>query len=218
MRKSQKLKKHRLPHLTREDVNNPLFTLVELCCSETDLHHLRNDTLQFIRSTACQNSGFDEEDYGTMFFFYLRFLKHIELLYVLMHRYPDWSASTDSPFYRLEITGYSYTIVDDDFKGSTKLEFWKLGKEEVLDVSVFMRSFFKFRTLRQWQMTVDDLVQTVFSRETFSEYDNDAFQVYEYLEKLAEALFLAYEIHGKEYMLMHCADRFGINKKKLVDR
>ncbi len=217
MKKTQKLKKRNFTHLTQEEFGNPLLPLVELCCSETDLHYLRDDIHRFIRSTTCRNTGFDEDDYGEMFFFYLRFLKHIELIYLLMHRYPDWSASTNSPFYRLEIIGRSYTIYDDDCKGEKILRFRKLTKEEVLDVSLFMRSFFDFRTLPQWKETIDDLMRALFSEEPFSEYDSEAFQVYEYLEKLGEALFLAYEIRGKEYMLNHCADRFGIKKKKLVD-
>lgn len=217
MKKTQKLKKRNFIHLTQAEFDNPLLTLVELCCSETDLHYLRDDIHRFVRATTCRNTGFKEEDYGEMFFFYLRFLKHIELLYLLMHRYPDWKASTSSPLYRLEIIGRSYTIHDDDIKGISELRFWKLNKEEVLDVSAFMRSFFDFRSLSEWREIMDDLMRALFSKEPFSEYNPEAFQVYEYLEKLGEALFLAYEVHGKEYMLSHCADRFGIKKKKLVD-
>jgi len=217
MKKAKKLKRRNFIHLTQEEFDNPLLALVELCCSETDLHYLRDDIHRFIRATTCHNTGFREEDYGEMFFHYLRFLKHIELLYLLMLRYIDWKASTNSLLYRLENIGRSYTIHDDDNKRISELRFWKLSKEEVLDVSLFMRSFFDFRSLSAWKETLNDLVQALFSKESFSEYDHEAFLVYEHLEKLGEALFLAYEIQGKEYMLTHCADRFGIKKKKLVD-
>jgi len=217
MGKNQKPKKKTLSHLTPQEFDNPLLPLVQICCSETDIAYLRDDIHRFIRATTCRNIGFHEDDYGSMFYFYRRFLKHIELLYLLMHRYSDWQASKSTPFYQLRIIGYSYTIIDKDMKGETKLDFVKLSKEEVEDVSRFMQSFFNFRTLPQWLNTMDDLMESIFSAEPFSEYDSDAFHVYEYLEKLGEALFLSYEIRGKEYMLSHCADRFGIKKKKLVD-
>lgn len=217
MKKAKKLKWKHFRHLTSEEFDNPLLPLIELCCSETDLYYLREDTHRFIRATSCHNVDFDEENYGEMFFFYQRFQKHIELLYLLAHRYPDWKASIKSPLYQLKIIGRSYTLVDDDIKGETTLNFRKLSKNEVMDIGLFMNKFFNFMTLQEWRDTMDDLIRAVFSRESFSEYEPQAFHIYEYLEKLSEAMFLTYEIRGKAYMLEHHADRFGIKRKKLVD-
>ncbi len=102
-------------------------------------------------------------------------------------------------------------------KGERLLKFEKLAEEEVLDLCVFMRRLFKFRSLRSWYTEMDNLMESVFQDEPYPQDNEHAFEVFEQLEKLGEAMFLAYEIRGKEYMLSHCAERFGIKKKKLVD-
>ncbi|MEC3879816.1 hypothetical protein [Parapedobacter sp. 10938] len=213
----KKLKRRKFRHLTDEEFENPLIALVELCCSETSLDYTAEDTHRFIRATACRNSGFNGQDYGEMFFLYERFLKHIELLYVLMVRYPDWKTARESPLYRTEVVGLCREIYDEDMYKGTLVKFNKLTIDEFWDLRRFMEVFFTFKTLAEWQTTLDEMIRLVFSDESFSEYYDNAYQIFEYLDKLSEAMFLAYLIRGKSYMLSHCAERFGIKKKKLVD-
>ena len=215
--KVKKLKRWKFRHLTDEAFKNPLMPLVELCCSETSLDYVAEDTHRFIRATVCRNSGFDNQDFSEMYFFYERFLKHIELLYVLMVRYPDWKVAKHSPLYQAEVIGRSRTIDDDDMFGGTRMKFSKLAENEFWDLGDFMESFFAFQTLDEWRDILDDMIRMVFSDESFSTYNKNAYQIFEYLDKLSEAMFLAYIVHGKNYMLGHCAERFGIKKKKLVD-
>ena len=61
------------------------------------------------------------------------------------------------------------------------------------------------------------MMRCVFGTEAFTEYDTESFRTFDYLDKLGQALFLAYLIRGKDYMLGHCPGQFGIKKKKLVD-
>ncbi len=215
--KIKKLKKRNLRQLTGKEFKNPLLPLVELCCSETSLDYLVEDTHRFIRATSCEVSGFTASDFGEMLFFYERFLKHIELLYLFMSCYPDWRVSKDSPFYDIPVSTGRRTIYDADMFGGTYLKFHKLAENEFWDLRVFMESFFTFKPLREWRHTLDDMLYHVFSDETFPQYHTDAFQTFAYLDKLSEAMFLAYLIHGKPYMLSHCAEHFGNNKKKLAD-
>lgn len=215
--KIKKLKRRKFRHLTNEEFENPLIALVELCCSETSLDYVVEDTHRFIRATVCPNNGFSGQNYGEMFFLYERFLKHIELLYVLMVRYPDWKTAKESPLYRTKVVGFSREIYDEDMYRGTLVKFSKLTIDEFWDLRKFMEIFFDFKTLDEWQDTLDDMIRLVFSDESFSEYYDNAYQIFEYLDKLSEAMFLAYLIRGKDYMLGHCAERFGVKKKKLVD-
>ncbi len=217
MKTTKKLKLKDFRYLTKDVFNQPLEALVEFCCSSTNLSYWRQDIHEFIRATCCKNTGFDNNDYGNVHFTYQRLLTHLELFYLLMHHYPTWKTSTDNPLYSLTISGYYMVIHDEDMKGERLLKFEKLAEEEVLDLCVFMRRLFKFRSLRSWYTEMDNLMESVFQDEPYPQDNEHAFEVFEQLEKLGEAMFLAYEIRGKEYMLSHCAERFGIKKKKLVD-
>lgn len=214
MKMRKKLKK-RLKR--RMSDNHLLDKLIDFCCSQTTFTYWRDDIQQFIRATCCENTGFSGVDYGNMLFFYQRLRSHIDLLHELMECYPDWRTSFDSPFYQLTIMGNHITITDDDMQGGTTWKFNKLTKKEVLDLNVFMHDFFVFKSRQNWQHTLDLMLEMVFSSEPFSQDNPDAYQIFEFLEKLGEAIFLAYQIRGKEHMLNHHAERFGIKKKKLVD-
>lgn len=215
MKTRKKLKRH-LKDLMYKN-RHPLEELIDFCCSQTSFTYWRDDIQQFIRATCCENTGFKGEDYGNMLFFYRRLCVHIELLYTLMHSYPDWKTSFDSPLYQLTIIGGYIALTDEDMKSEPTLKFNKLTEREVLDLHSFMYDFFAFKSPSDWQHTLDNMLDMVFSSEPFSQDNPEAFQIFEFLEKLGEAIFLAYEIRGKEYMLSHYAERFGIKKKKLVD-
>lgn len=215
--KIKKLKRRKFQYLTKEEFDNPLLPLVALCCSETSLDYAVGDTHQFIRATNGRNTGFVGSDYANMYFFYERFCKHIELLYVLMHRFPDWKLAKDGPLYRVRVMGRAKEVYDGDMFDGTTMQFNKLSKTEFWDLRLFMKSLFAFKTLDEWRDTLDDMVRMIFGDESFSEYYDNAYQIFEFLDKLCEAMFLAYLIRGKDYMLNHCAKRFGIKKKKLID-
>lgn len=122
-----------------------------------------------------------------------------------------------SPLYQYEIHGHLKTIHDEDMYNGTTLKFEALNKAEFLDLRRFMTDFFEYKSLNKWWEIMQDMIETVFSEESFTEYHDDASQIFGYLDKLGEAMFLAYEIRGKAYMLEHYADRFGIKRKQLVD-
>lgn len=211
----KKLKRH-LKRLKRH--GHPLDELIDFCCSQTTLSYWRQDIHQFIRATCCDNTGFTGIDYSNMLFFYRRLYDHITLLYQLMSCYPDWKASLTHPLYQLTIIGHQITLIDEDMNdGDTTLKFNNLTKKEVLDLQSFMYRFFEFKSVIGWQHTLDNMLDSVFSNEAFSQDNPEAFQVFEFIAKLGEALFLAYEIRGKEYMLAHHAEHYGIRNKKLVD-
>ncbi|WP_353127341.1 hypothetical protein [Parapedobacter pyrenivorans] len=215
--KTKKPKWRHFNHLTKEEFENPLLPLLELCCSATSLEYHRSDIHHFARASCCHNTGFSPVDFSEMYFLYKQLSNHIELLYLLMHRYSEWQISLTSPLYQCEVQGLSKIIHDDDMFGGTTMHFEALSKAEFMDLSVFMNNFFKFKSLRSWRETMQELIEAIFSDESFSQYQHDAQQVFQYLDKLGEAAFLAYELHGKAYMLEHHADRFGIKRKKLVD-
>ncbi len=215
--KTKRLKRKNFRHLTDEEFENPLLPLVHLCCSETSLHHVVDDTHRFIRATTCQNTGFHSRDFADMYYFYERFGKHIEVLYLLMIRFPDWKTAKGGPLYEVSSKGNLHEILDEDMFGGTIMRFEKLATHEFWDLGKFMKSFFALKTLDEWRASLDEMIRFVFSDEAFPQYAPHSYEAFEHLDKLGEAMFLAYLIRGKDYMLNHCAERFGVNKKKLVD-
>lgn len=213
----KKLKRRNFWHLTDHEFENPLFPLVELCCSETSLTYVVDDTNRFIRAANCDNRGFSANDFGEMHFIYERFLKHIELLYIYQARYPDWTLADKGPLYRAKVIGLLREVHDEDMFGGTTMRFDSVTETEFWDLGVFMKNFFAFKNLDEWRDILDDLIRHILSEEVFSQDCRDATHIFEYLDKLSEAMFLAYLIRGKDYMLAHCAERFGIKRKKLVD-
>ena len=148
--KVKKLKRSAFRHLTDDEFKNPLRPLVELCCSETSLDYVTEETHRFIRATTGRNTGFVGVDYAEMYFLYERFCKHVELLYLLMVRFPDWQLAEDGPLYRVRVMGLSKEVHDEDMFRGTTMQFDKLTETEFWDLHQFMKSFFAFKTLASW--------------------------------------------------------------------
>lgn len=204
-------------HLGICEINDPLFPLVELCCNETSLAYYRNDINRFTRASCCHNVDFRPVDFGEMYYMYKRLSYQIELLFVLMHQHEEWKLSLSNPLYQCTVHGNYKIIHDEDMYEGTTMQFWALATTEFANLQLFMHDFFKFKSLGNWRRTMDGMFNLVFSEESFSEHDDDARHIFEYLDKLGEAMFVAYEIRGKAYMLEHYADRFGIKKDQLAD-
>ena len=203
--------------MERNQQTNPLDSIIDFCYCQTSLNYWRHDIQQFIRASCCQNTGFTGADYGNMLAHYRHLYEHIQSLHVLLYSYPDWKTSFNHPCYQLTVTGNFITIVDHDMKDDSTLKFSSLSKDEILNLQLFMRRFFEFKPLHGWLHTLDRMFEMVFSPETFAQGNPEAFKIFSFLEKLGEAIFLVYEIRGKEHLLAHHAEHYGIPRKKLVD-
>ncbi len=217
MKTIKMLKKRTFRHLDVSEIEDPLFPLMELCCSETTLDYYRREINLFTRASCCHNIKFRPVDFGLMYFVYNMLCKHMELLFVFMHRYNDWTLSPSTSLYQYQKIGNYKTVYDEDMYHGTTMEFKALNNAEFVDLKLFMDNFFQFQSLMNWRRTMDSMMDLVFSEESFGQLYDEAQQIFEYLDKLGEAMFLAYEIHGKAYMLEHHADRFGIKRGKPVD-
>src|SRR5690606_26801065 len=71
-----------------------------------------------------------------------------------------------------------------------------LNREEMNDIRVFLCDFFAFRSLSEWHEFIDELLIYAYKEGDeglFNDVDKP-FKVMAYFEKLAEAIFLIYEI------------------------
>src|SRR5690606_2815667 len=202
MAKPNKISPSRFRFLTKKEIKNPLYAVAEFCRNVTDLHGWRKDIDKIIRVSATNCVGLKRRDFSNMHFCWRELCRHIELIYVLKHTFNQWNIIPQSPYYELKRYPNVVIIYDDTLYGGTHFEFDRLPSQQVDDIGMFISKFFHFKSLRSWQLLMDKLLSTLFSETKLSDYAKYCGQeskIYQYLEKLTEAIFLHYIMKAKDH-------------------
>src|SRR3546814_5099738 len=83
------------------------------------------------------------------------------------------------------------------------------------DIGVFIKKFFGFKSLREWHKTMDDVLETFFEEYSLSDlvpYAKDQSKIFNYLEKLADAIFLVYATKARERIFKYYIKEFSLEK------
>lgn len=210
MKKTKKPHRKHFRYLTNEDIKNPLYAVAHFCRTETDLISWKDDVKSLIKESNITCGKISTSVADARLFNCNRILRHIELLYVLHTTIADWLINDKSRFYKIErMTGqvhkHWYFTRDDTL--DDMLHFKQFTAKEVGDFSIFLKNLFEFKTLRQWQQVIDDLLTSVLGQINFSEFTaywgTEQKKIFKYLKKIAEAIFFVYVLKAKEHIFKY---------------
>lgn len=218
MKTKRKLSHKHFRYLTKKDLDNPLYALANFCRVEIRLSTYLTVINKLTKASCLHPPKKIKIRKASDLSFYCEFIaKNIELLYVLNQTFDKWKLQEPSPYYHLEYGTYCncFLIADNSLFGGTTLYFKRLTKKEVKNIRIFTNKFFRFKSLREWYKLMEDLRSTIFDESSLSgfyAYENDDAKIFRYLEKLAEATFLIYEIKAKEHIFKHHVADFYLEK------
>ncbi len=216
MKNTEKLSHKHFRYLTKKEFKNPLYAVARICRIEISLYEYWSVINKLIRaSSTCPPKKIKTINASNLSFSCFQIMRNIELIYVLKSRFDNWELDQNSPHYHIEF-GISGAWIDDpSLSFDTSLYFKRLKKKEINNIGIFLSQFFQFKSLRKWYKLIEDIHTTFFGESRLSEYfayKNEDAKIFKYLEKLAEATFLIYEIKAKEHIFKHHVKDFYLEE------
>ncbi|MEC3881103.1 hypothetical protein [Parapedobacter sp. 10938] len=165
----------RFRHLSAEEIENPLTYIEELCERETALYYLNRDILDLVKTAYSYREEFFEGIHKSYAYNQIQVIKVVEILFVLYCG-------------KLDLKSGNVRSYENNFSC--------LNRDEMNDIRVFLDDFFAFHSLSEWHEFIDDLLIHAYKEGSEGLFNNvkEPFKVMAYFEKLAEAIFLVYEI------------------------
>ncbi len=169
------LSQARFRYLEASIVENPFRFIREFCDRATEMQYLKRDILDLLKTAYSYREEFYAGTSKSYAYNQIEFIKIVEVMYVLHVGDLDLKPGP--------IRSYVNRYVC-------------LDKSEQNDIRVFLSSFFTFHNLNEWLSVLDDLLIHAY-KEGDPDYftcEKEPFKTMAYLEKMAEAFFLVYEI------------------------
>jgi len=190
-------------YLKEEDIQTPLSFVKEFCSFETEVETFREEVHFLINAATTRKSDFNgkfyvnSEDYA----YNLRqMISVVEVLWIL-HHHPilQFNISETHPLYQKPPQKRAGIDVQKRINNNVA-NFRKLEDREINDISIFLDEFFSYRNLNEWRELLDDLLTYAYTNDSIFDgttllYESVAIR--EYLEKMAEAVFLIADISFK---------------------
>lgn len=215
MGKTKKLNHKGFRYLTKKEFKDPLYVIADFCRSICSLTGYKEDIKEIIYTSNASPHKRKPIEISNLLFSWKQLVKHIELLYVLAHKKVDWKIHSNITYHKQVISLNAHWIFDETLYSGTYLNFERLKLAEMKDIGVFIKKFFKFKSLRGWYMTMDDISETFFEDYSLSgliDYAEDQSRIFNYLEKLADAIFLIYATKARERIFKYYIKEFSLEK------
>lgn len=216
MGKTKKLNHKDFRYLTKKEFKDPLYAIADFCRSICSLTGYKEDIKEITYTSNASPHKRKPIEISNLLFSWKQLVKHIELLYVLAHKKVDWRIHSNITYHKQVINLNARWIFDKTlYGGTTYLNFEQLKLAEMKDIGIFIKKFFKFKSLRGWYMTMDDISETFFEDYSLSgliDYAEDQSRIFNYLEKLADAIFLIYATKAREHIFKYHVKEFGLEK------
>jgi len=215
MKTQKKLSHKYFRYLTKKEFKDPLYAIADFCRSTSSLNGYKDD----IKEIICTSNAFPQRrkpiKISNLLFSWKEIVKHIELLYILARKKVDWTIRSDTAYHKQIINLNARWVHDETLYGGAYLNFEHLKLAEMNDISVFIKKFFKFKSLRGWHRTMDEILETFFEDYSLSNlvhYAEDQSKIFNYLEKLTETIFLIYATKAREHIFKYHVKEFGLEK------
>lgn len=202
-------------YITKKEFKDPLYAIADFCRSICSLSGYKDD----IKKIICTSNAFPHRrkpmEISNLLFSWKQIVKHIELLYVLAHKKVDWTIRSDTAYHKQVINLNARWVHDETLYGGTYLNFEQLKLAEMNNIGVFIKKFFKFKALRDWYGTMDEILETFFEDTSLSDlfdYADDQAKIFNYLEKLPDTIFLIYATKAREHIFKYHVKEFGLEK------
>ena len=206
MKPTKKLSHKHLRYLTKKEFKDPLYAIAEFCRSTSSLSDYQADIADITHASDQYLRQLEPLKISNLLFSWRQIVKHIELLYLLSHKKIDWVVHPDEAHHKLTINLQAHWIHDSTLRGGTYLNFERLKLAEMRNISIFINKFFKFKSLRKWYRTMDEILETFFEEYSLSDlidYAEDRSRIFNYLEKLADAIFIIYATKARAHIFKY---------------
>ena len=165
----------RFRYLKADTLKNPFGFIREFCSLEMEMESLRQNILNLVKTAYSYHEEFYARPGKAYVYDQIEFVKVVEVMYVLYAG--DWDLGPGA----LRSYTNRYTCLTND---------------ELKNIRIFLDEFFSFHDLNGWLELLDDLLIHAYKEggpHYFTE-EREPFKTMAYLEKMAEAVFLVYEI------------------------
>lgn len=169
------LEQVRFRYLKVEQVADPIAYINNFCEQEATLDYFRQGVLDLLKTAYSHSEKFYSGASPSYAYYQQQLIRLIEISYVLTLRGDSFSFAED-------------TTLKNDYRCLDPLE--------RRDVSVFLDYFFEYKNLDEWCEYLDDILIHAYKEggAGYFDYDERPFKNIEMMEKLAEAVFLIYEV------------------------
>lgn len=165
----------RFRYLKGDAIKDPFSFIREFCSLEMEIESLKQNILNLVKTAYSYHEEFYTGPGKAYVYDQIEFIKVVEVMYVL--HASDWDLCPGA----LRSYTNRYTCLTD-------------GEQQ--DIRIFLDEFFSFHDLGGWLEILDDLLIHAYKEggpHYFTE-EREPFKTMAYLEKMAEAVFLVYEI------------------------
>ena len=215
MKKTTKLSREHFRYLTKKEFKNPLYEVADFCRSFTNLRDWKSATDKMIKVGCADTKRLKARDFSSLHFDWTKLVQHIDLLYLLKHQIKDWQIKQDSEVYDITFYPRQTIIYDPTLRDGTYMVFDRLKPKEIKNFGLFLDKFFNFMSCWEWQRTMDEWLSTFFDDNNlgmYTPYSDKASKIYDYIEKLSEAIYLVYVLKAKEHIFKHHVKDFYLEK------
>jgi|GEM_PF-1254570 len=188
-------------YLKEDAIENPFLFFREFCFTETDLELFRQDISAIIHAAGTKKTDHNGKFYKNSdeyVYNHRRIVEALEALWVLHHQSaPELSIQASHPLYQTTRWKRDGIDVEARLDGPAK-HYRKLDNMEINNIRLFLKDFFLHSDINEWRETLDDLLSYSHMDESIahesSYFSRELIPIAEYLEKMAEALFLIAEL------------------------
>jgi len=215
MKTQKKLSHKHFRYLTKKEFKDPLYAIADFCRSTCSLSGYKDDIKEIISTSNAFPHRRKPIEISNLLFSCKQIVKHIELLYVLSHRKVDWTVHPDATYHKQTVNLHAHWVHDETLYNGAYLNFERLKLAEMRDIGIFIKKFFNFKSLRAWYSTMDEISETFFEEYSLSglvHYAEDHPKIFNYLEKLADAIFLIYATKARERIFKYYIKEFSLEK------
>ncbi|MFC6102594.1 hypothetical protein [Olivibacter domesticus] len=187
-------------YLNEEAIQNPLIFIEEFCHNITSIELFRQDLLTLFQAACTRkidNNGKYYLNPSDYVFDYKQSIHVIEALWAFFHQSPqDLTLSETHPYYQKSQWKKDRIDIESRLASPVK-HFRKLENAEINNIMFFLQDLFNYRDLSEWREVLDDMLYYAHAEEGLgygSEICSELIPIMDYLEKIAEAIFLIADI------------------------
>ncbi|GAA4781210.1 hypothetical protein GCM10023231_05770 [Olivibacter ginsenosidimutans] len=187
-----------------EAFKNPLAFIRDFCSQITTIELFRQDNLNLFYAACTRMSdhnGKFHKHASEYVYDHRQLIEVIEILWTLYHQESTHlSLSKNHPLY--QTSQWKDNGIDLEARLNSPAKYYrKLENQEINDIMLFLKDLFLYRNLDEWRELLDDILSYAYIDESIgsgADISSELIPIAEYLEKIAEAVFLIRDLTAEE--------------------
>jgi len=202
---NQEIQTTHFRYLREDAIKNPFSFVKEFCFTETNLELFRQDITALISAAMTRrtdNNGKFYKNSDEYVYNHRKIIEVIEALWLLHHQpLLEFTIEETHPLY--QTMRWKRDGIDVEARLDSAAKYYrKLENKEVNNIRLFLNDLFLYSDIIEWRETLDDLLAYAHTDESIAHgsthFSREIIPIAEYLEKVAEAIFLIAELTIKK--------------------